>query len=89
MTQHHCDDPPFHDILKMLRHWHLSEQQLHDLQHQQLVCTSQVPTEDAIARIYDDHSDAVFLTVSRAAAKFINTIIAQHVFQHMQPLAQV
>ena len=88
-TQHRCQDPVFHDTLKLLQHWHPSEHQLDAFQRQQLVCTTQLPTDDDITHIYNDHPNALFLTISQAAEKRINHTVAKHIFKHVQPHARV
>ena len=63
-VQHRCNDPEFLDMLNFLRIWQPSQQQLDQFQDGMVISDSDIPSDDDITNAYDNHPNAVFLTVS-------------------------
>ena len=87
--QNRSNDPDFLDMLSFLRIWQPSQQQLDEFQDEMVISHSDIPLDTDIKNAYDDHPDAVFLTVSRAATKHVNNVLINHLFGACQPLANV
>ena len=54
-----------------------------------VISDSEIPLDTDITNAYDDHQDAVFLTVSRAATQHVNDVLVNHLFSAYHPLANI
>ena len=85
--QHGCADERLNLFLKHIRHFHITNHQLHkSLQSISWLNFDEEVTSDTIIKAYNTHPNTTFLTHSRTSSHYINCELIDYIFANTAPL---
>ena len=87
-TQHHCDDPILQEILNHLRYCP-SQKLLNDMHENRVICRTNQPSEQDIAKTLVERPNSTILTVTRSASNRVNAIAVRTLFLNEIPICIV
>ena len=82
-------DKEYEAFVEMVRYVQPSQRQLDQFQGDLVLCPAGSLTDDEIYRAFGHQAQTSIMTVSRAAAQRINTIVVEHLFAGKEPLSRV
>ena len=87
--QFHVVDCDYAASLDLIRYVQPTQEQLNDFQDSVVLCSPGYIDDDELYAAFSKTSDTVIMTVSRAAAQRVNTIVVHKLFANQQPLTNV